>query len=283
MGLGPVRRVASIHQGYGIRAVAVGVIALAGCLALAAKRGGLGSRWAPFVVTLVAAGSGAAAGGRIVGVWLVPTTLLGAWVVFGRWIPVRPPFDRRSLAPVLSLVLLSAYLARDAERLVGSLVVLTAAWVAAAVLCDRWELVEGVERHVIDGVARIRREAIRLPPLIRRDAARIGRTFKRGVIRLARAIQRGARLVFIPLVLLPLWAVVAMVPWACQRLLRVDPMSRGTPRGDTWITRRDDGEDPARLWFVDPTRHRPSLLRRHPQRSPGGCSPCSSSSVSSSE
>lgn len=253
LGLGPTRRVAAIHQGYGIRATAVAVIAVVGCLALWSRRGPLGGRWAAVAVTVAVAVSGAAAGGRIVGVWLAMTTLLAAWAVFERPIPRLPAFPPRLLPVVVVLSLASAYLAGAVYRLNAALVFLGLSGLVAVIVAHRPSMID-----------RCRDAVVGAPTVIGRNIPRAARAVRRHAGRLARVIQRAARRVLLPLVLVPLWAAVALGPWLFQRLVRFDPMA--TPRrsgeGGTWIARVDDHDQTDRLWFLDPARERPSLGRR---------------------
>lgn len=228
VGLIPVERVSSIHQGYGIRAWSLAAIVVVGCAVLVwPLRERRDDLWVTAAVVGAMAAAGAVAGGRIVGLWLLGTGTFGAWVGMRRRYPRLGTFPRHALLPVLVATFLTARRANSHDRL-GIALAWFAATVALAVVL-RWH-----------------------PDL----PSRAGRWLGRAV-----------HLVVTVVLLVPLWAITALVPWVFQRLTRFDPLAPRGP-GTSWVPRAGDAVDSQRLWFSDPARDRLRLGRRAHARAP---------------
>ncbi len=228
-GFVPVQRVASIHQGYGWRTGAVTGIVLLGCIALVTTRRLASDMRVTLATTAAVAALGGIAGGRLVGMWLVPAFVLGAWVAMRRDLPLLGVCPRSAVLPVAGLVLLSGRVARDHQRwlLALGLFVLAA---AVALLVKR-------------------------DPDLPRRAGRSTASVVRVVVGIA--------------VLAPLWLFTALLPWVFQRLVRFDPVAARSPAGGGWIPLGAPALRSDRLWTEGVDRDRPPLGRRVHARLPG--------------
>jgi hypothetical protein len=216
----PTQRTAYVHQGYGIRAVAVAVVGVAAVLALALDGERRSARRA-LVVALAAGAFGAVAGGRFVGVWLVLSVLLAGWTVFGIDAPALGRFPRRALPPVVVVAVLAGFGARREASLPRAFLPYALVIVLAIGLSRFPEL----PRHAVALVARVLRAVLAL------------------------------------VLLVPLWVVAVLLPWAVRGLVRYDPF-RPLAADSSWIARLDVPVEPGQLWFADPARRRPPLRRR---------------------
>lgn len=224
----PARRVAFIRNGIDLRAIAVVAIALGACLALDAIDRRRSRPALAFATIVVASLAGAAAGGRIVGVWMVGTMVLAGWTCFGRALGGIRAYDRHSLPSVVAVSLLAARLVPAAGA--SPAVILTSMpAVAVAMATARWPRLQD---------------------------------------RVIHSVARGAGVVASVVVLAPLWVVVALVPWVLHRLVGYDPLWLRHRDRAAWVPRRDGGPEPDRLWFSDPAQRGPSRARRWHARLP---------------
>ena len=218
----PLQRTMAVHQGFGLRAALVVAVVVFACAALDWRPGFVRGPWGPPVVALGAALTGAAAGGKIVGAIFLVTTLLAAWTAFGHRLRWLPPFDHRSLLPIAGLVFLAGRVSSHLAWLGVSLMLVAVAWGLAFYLAERPEVPK----------------------------------------RATKWLGHWIRVVLTAVLLFPLWVLTALVPWALQRLVGFDPLRHASASARGWIARRQEDEDPGRLWFRDPALGRAPLGRR---------------------
>lgn len=228
VGAVPVRRVTAIHQGFGIRAVALAALVLVACsilVALFRRRPGNLAVTAAFIAAV--AGLGAVAGGRTLGVILVVTAALGAWVGMGREAPVLGEFRPADRIPVIAPMLLGAFAAGKVDRFNLALF-----WVLVSVVlslvCWRWP---------------------ELPAKV------------------AEPVSHAVGVALRTLLLFPLWLATALIPWALQRVTRVDVLAPDGAADRGWIQRGSVPVDRRALW-LDERPVRRSLARRAHLRAP---------------
>lgn len=222
VGLGPSIRTASISIGArgAVVAVATGLLVVTWMVA----RATIGARRLVLVVPVVLlVATGAWAGGRWVGVWILAGCLVAVLGVQDG--TARGP-DRSSST---QLAVLASVIASWWGQEV------TAGWVGPALMVASAPLVHLCVSHP---------EPIRsLDAVVRRAFVLLGEWLRR-------------------LLMFVLGIVLVLVPWAVQRLTRWDPTWAPRLAGSGWIERARTSGDPRRPWDPDPARQPMTTGRR---------------------